>query len=250
MSFRSWRVYLPNVAAIIVNRQNSVPPSYQHFAVLPVCYFTLVNLFVGEFEFSPTWENRFSLTIYLFLVYYCSNIDTFYCLSLICLAWLCFQTWVIFAKFVLHLCFSLSDVTIGPNALWSQVQMSSLILAQGPTSTWRSSMSVCPTVSTNRLSQVENSPSSLPPTTLPFTLLLSSAPSFFSVSDFIASHCFLLPCPDNPLDYPFPPSFLPPGSHREPLMKGLFCTAFIIDALAVFPAARRSWLLGSRIAGG
>lgn len=115
--------------------------------------------------------------------------------------------------FPVFLFFPLSGATIGPSVSWSRVQTSSLTPAQGPTSTWRSSMSVCPTVSMTLLSWIEDSPSSYPP--IHSFSLFFSAPSVFLVSHH--SYFFLPPCPDillssrttHTFQHHFPLSLLP-----------------------------------------
>lgn len=89
--------------------------------------------------------------------------------------------------------FFLIDATIGPSALWSRVQMSSLTPARGPTSTWRSSMSVCPTVSTPPLSWIENPPFLTPNHPI---LSFSNMPPHSLLSHHLLSHSIPLPRPE------------------------------------------------------
>lgn len=83
------------------------------------------------------------------------------------------------------LCLSLlSGVITAPSAWWSRGQMSFQTPAQGPTSTWRSSTSVSPTVSTKTLSPLPTSPPNSPYSTplafvpLPPPLHMNLSPAF------------------------------------------------------------------------
>lgn len=96
------------------------------------------------------------------------------------------------AKFFI---FPLSGATTGPSVSWSRVQMSSLIPAQAPTNTWRSSMSVCPTVSLTLLSLNETFASSPPTLSSPIHPQLwstrhpSSLPSLCHTTSIPVSSC-------------------------------------------------------------
>lgn len=156
--------------------------------------------------------------------------------------------------------FPFTDATIGPSALWSRVQMSSLTRAQEPTSTWRSSMSVCPTVSMPPLSWIKGPSSSLFPRS-------SHHPQFLSSSLHLAVylvHSFpclvqtvrFLVC--NTSQHTFTsvssPICVTPWTFHEirPVKTFWSSSALlaIIDVLTMFPADGQAWLWGSRIEGG
>lgn len=69
--------------------------------------------------------------------------------------------------------------------------MSSLTPAQGPTSTWRSSMSVCPTVSMTPLSLIETAPPNFPIHSS-YPLLCTLSLFLSPVSHHIPSYFFLV----------------------------------------------------------
>lgn len=136
--------------------------------------------------------------------------------------------------------------------------MFSLTPAQEPTNTWRSSMSVCPTVSLTLLSLNETSLSSFPS----HNVHIPSSCHLSSVLSAVTPHPFpFLPCPVHlffscpiPSSTPFLQFLLLSVSHHEAFMKydllnlsTRFCTAFIIDVLTVFPENQWAWLWDSRI---
>lgn len=97
---------------------------------------------------------------------------------------------------ILNVCFSLVSppgATTEPSALWSLVQMCSLTHVQEPTNIWRSSMSVCPTVSTDLLSFVFSKPVSQ------YGVLSSSVSSVSFMSRHHPSGSVSLSCPHFPV---------------------------------------------------